>query len=86
MSDAYVPLAFTYDKQGRITGLNRRWTPNDGLEMKGDSVCMKCGKNMPGIWEAVCSRCLMAHCHKDSRAIDGFWACVDCRTPEEVAD
>lgn len=44
----------------------------------GHSVCNVCGKDMPGCWEVVCSKCWRTFCYKHARVSADNWICVLC--------
>jgi len=69
------------DSKGRITNLNVN-NSDDGLICTknnvqkiygGDSVCVSCGKDMPGCWDTVCSVCGDTSCYNCSYSDDHFW-------------
>ncbi len=42
---------------------------------KGHSVCNSCGKDMPVVWDTVCSICRFTFCYDCSVERDGRWYC-----------
>lgn len=42
------------------------------------SVCQICGKDMPVVWDVICSICEGAYCYECALGIKGWWVCKRC--------
>ena len=70
------------DPQGRITNLDEE---RDYVEM-GHSVCCRCGKDMPRVWDTICFKCGGTFCYDCSEIKDGHWVCKEGDKVKEKRD
>lgn len=50
--------------------------------LRGDSICNFCKKNMPRVWDVVCSVCRNTFCYSHVIEKNGHWICLGCRNKE----
>ena len=60
-----------FDNEGRIKEVHIKLH-------NGHSVCNYCGKDMPIVWDVVCSKCRKTFCFDHARTRDGYWICNAC--------
>ena len=67
------------DSKGRITNVMKNdaliCTKNGVNIYGGHSVCVSCGKDMPGCWDTVCSVCGNTSCYDCSHSDTANWFC-----------
>ena len=61
------------DSEGRII-----WIDGESKISRGHSVCHHCQKDMPNVWDVICSFCHHTFCYEDSIAIIKLWYCKPC--------
>jgi hypothetical protein len=66
------------DHLGRITKVGTRRDVGGFFLISGDSVCNRCGSDMPGCWDVVCDKCRRTFCYRCAQIIGDNWVCKLC--------